>query len=83
MSHFIASAYFIIIFSLDEKETKNQEKMMLSPHKANPRPPFFRAPAPDHCRCTKVAQKVGFLFGQTNEVLLINFCDGDDYVFNV
>ena len=35
--------FFSFIFCLDTKETKNQEITMLSPRKACPRPPFFRA----------------------------------------
>jgi len=34
---------FVFIFFLDKKETKNQEKTILSPCKACPRPAFFQA----------------------------------------
>jgi len=34
-----------VIFFLDKKETKDQEKTILSPRLASPRPAFFRANA--------------------------------------
>jgi hypothetical protein len=36
---------FFPFFFLDKKETKNQEKTILSARKAFPRPAFFRADA--------------------------------------
>jgi len=41
---------FILFFFLDKKETKNQEKTILSSHQSCPRPAFFRANALLHSR---------------------------------
>jgi hypothetical protein len=57
----LAVSYFLFFF-LDEKETKNQEKTILSPRKASPRPAFFRATA--LCRLIRLKILVPKLQGE-------------------